>query len=264
MELWPQQDFTQLKHAQIKPWRGQFAEFLTAFDGFVTTNAQAKGLILSHYPTLVAKPFAVIPHGRDFVAFADLAETPVEGETIRLLVPGNISGAKGGRLIESLAVLAKSMEGFALEVHILGAVSPELSFTDNVICHGTYRREEFADKVAAIRPHLGAVLSIWPETWCHTLTELWACGVPVVGSDMGAVGERITDSGAGWLVGDLIAESVGEVIRQAVALTSWRLAHQAVLDWQAHEGRHQTCANMAKGYKNLYQEIALLSVGESL
>src|SRR3546814_14202891 len=69
-----------------------------------------------------------------------------------------------------------------------------------VIDHGPYQREQFAERVAAIQPHVAAILSICPETWCHTLTECWACGLPVFALDIGAVGERIRDPGGGWLV----------------------------------------------------------------
>src|SRR3546814_7153504 len=69
-----------------------------------------------------------------------------------------------------------------------------------VIDHGPYQREQFAERVAAIQPHVAAILSICPETWCHTLTECWACGLPVFAIDMGAVGERIREHGGGWLV----------------------------------------------------------------
>ena len=49
-------------------------------------------------------------------------------------------------------------------------------------------------------PDVGLVLSIWPETYCHTLTELWMCNVPVIGTSLGAVGDRLRKCGGGWVV----------------------------------------------------------------
>jgi len=55
-------------------------------------------------------------------------------------------------------------------------------------------------------------LSIWPETWCHTLTELWAVGLPVVGFNTGAVGERLQKTGAGWLAETITAPAMAATI----------------------------------------------------
>ena len=85
-------------------------------------------------------------------------------------------------------------------MHVLGNIDSRTRLKPLVKAHGPYERGEFAAKVRGIRPHAGVVLSIWPETYCHTLTEMWACGLPVIGYDIGAVGDRIAASGAGWLV----------------------------------------------------------------
>ena len=45
----------------------------------------------------------------------------------------------------------------------------------------------------------GAVFSIWNETWCHTLTEMWTCGLPVMAFDFPTVTARINATGAGWV-----------------------------------------------------------------
>ena len=43
------------------------------------------------------------------------------------------------------------------------------------------------------------MFSIWNETWCHTLTEMWACGLPVMAFDFPTVAARINATGAGWV-----------------------------------------------------------------
>ena len=39
-----------------------------------------------------------------------------------------------------------------------------------------------------------------PETYSYTLTESWMAGLPVIASDLGALKERISSTGGGWLV----------------------------------------------------------------
>ncbi|MEI6029291.1 MAG: hypothetical protein WCT47_21665 [Betaproteobacteria bacterium] len=43
------------------------------------------------------------------------------------------------------------------------------------------------------------MFSIWNETWCHTLTEMWACGLPVMAFEFPTVAARINATGAGWV-----------------------------------------------------------------
>lgn len=256
VELWSQDSFIQLKHAQIQPWQKLFEISLAKCDAFVTTTEQAKELMCQRYPALSLKHFNVIAHGRDFDEFKQLAVKPVTGETIRLLVPGNISEAKGGKILQELASL---VDASLLEIHILGNVSPELNFPPSVICHGPYKRQEFADKVADIKPHLGAVLSIWPETWCHTLTELWSCGVPVIGFDLGAVGERITQMGAGWALSEMQAESVECLLNSLSKDSSWEQAYCNVLTWQEVEGKQKSVKAMSHQYFDVYKSFINLS-----
>src|SRR5690606_33918428 len=117
--------------------------------------------------------------------------------------------------------------------HVLGTLEGSLPSSSALIVHGRYARNEFAEKVNAIRPHVGCVLSIWPETYCHTLTELWACGVPVIGFDYGAVGERIRQTGAGWLAAEPTAAAVIEIIERLRANPEEQSAKiAAVLAWQ--------------------------------
>ncbi|MFM7859452.1 MAG: glycosyltransferase, partial [Flammeovirgaceae bacterium] len=68
------------------------------------------------------------------------------------------------------------------------------------VFHGAYSRDELPDKVAAIGGHVMGIFSIWPETYCHVLSEAWACGMPVIGSNLGALKERINIHGGGWVV----------------------------------------------------------------
>ncbi|HEY8005867.1 MAG TPA: hypothetical protein VIE66_03455 [Methylocella sp.] len=111
---------------------------------------------------------------------------PSVGAKIRILVAGNIDKPKGAGRILSL----RDRDVFGrLEFHILGNSIEDLK-GPRIICHGPYKREAFAARAASIHAHFGAVLSIWPETYSHTLTEHWSIGLPVLAFDFGAVAER--------------------------------------------------------------------------
>lgn len=250
-ELWPQDSFSALKHTQIKPWKTMFESFLFKCDGFITTNVQAKSLLLEHYPYLNHKPFEVVEHGRDFNCFQQVA-VPIEPcKPIRLLILGNITPAKGGYLLQTLAEKVPLSQ---LEIHILGDVSPLLNLPPKVVCHGEYQREELCHVISQIKPHIGAVLSIWPETWCHALTEYWAYGIPVMGFKLGAVGQRIARSEAGWLLDSIDVQTIQSTLLN-IEQSDWHKKREAVIYWQQTQGSEQTCQAMAKQYWGFYKRV---------
>lgn len=251
-ELWPVEQFAALKHDEVYAWQQRFAGVLALCDAFVTTTAAARDLILSIFPALDDGRFAVIPHGRDFSELAQLAVSPEPDVPLRVLVPGHIAMAKGAGVLQQLASMAELRH---VEWHVLGSVDGRLVgvLPANVVLHGAYRREAFHSHVAEIRPHLGAVFSLWPETWCHTLTELWSAGVPVLGFDIGAIGERLAATGAGWWVSPLTAEAVAETLGVAAREDEWQRAAKSVRHWQ-QQGQ-MSCSQMTGRYLDVYREL---------
>lgn len=249
--LWPTASLPSLKHRFISRWREMFGAFLDQCDEIITTAPSAAEIILSVYPENRNK-LRVIPHGREFSTFSNVAVLPAMSEKIRILVPGNISLSKGAQLIKEMAALDK--EG-KVEFHFLGDVWAGLSGVG--VHHGKYSRESFAEKVAAIAPHAGVVLSIWPETYCHTLTEMWACGVPVFGFDVGAVGDRLRVSGAGWLLA--LGSSAGEVLDSIISAVQdndgFTQRIDATLAWQRTEGVWNDTGTMAIQYRDSYTRL---------
>jgi glycosyltransferase involved in cell wall biosynthesis len=72
--------------------------------------------------------------------------------------------------------------------------------TGVVFITGAYELAELPRLIAAERVELGFLPSIWPETWCFTLSEAWRAGLAVVAFDIGTPAERIRRFGGGRLV----------------------------------------------------------------
>jgi glycosyltransferase involved in cell wall biosynthesis len=254
MELWDTDEYPGLKHGAVHDWRRQFFDVLTRCSAFVTTSTGAKNSIIDAFPALQDRRFEIIPHGRDFSHFDQPEPSWRDHEPLRLLVPGHILPAKGLQIVAELGRRAAELK---LEIHILGSIDPAVEATANVVLHGSYGRDEFRDRVKQIKPHVGGIFSIWPETFCHTLTELWACGIPVVAFDTGAVADRIQVHGGGWLcdVGDLKGLSRRLVgIRQD--REGYRRKLQDVRRWQVAEGRVHTTRWVAERYWEIYTQFA--------
>jgi GT2 family glycosyltransferase/glycosyltransferase involved in cell wall biosynthesis len=192
-----------LKHGYVHEWRAEYRRLVVPHvSAFVTTCDEARRVMTQSLGLPESGNFHVIEHGRELDVMT--TESDASGGRLRVLCPGNIDRHKGSEVFRDIA---RSRLSERVELHFLGTVSDELA--DVGVHHGSYDRESFPEHVARIRPHVGAILSIWAETYCHTLSELWASGVPVVGTSLGAVGERIERHGGGWRVD---ARSKDEVI----------------------------------------------------
>ncbi|MFP4573791.1 MAG: glycosyltransferase [Desulfobacterales bacterium] len=189
-----------LKHDFVFKWRETVGNNLKLCDAFVVTSETTQSVILKHYPFLCRDLFNVIEHGRDFSGYQICSAFPAPGEPLRVVYFGALTVNKGAELVQGM--LEYIMEaGHPIEMHMLGSTNlPFRASKYKCISHGAYRREELPQKLAGIKPALAIIPSIWPETYCHTLTEAWGAGIPVLGSDLGAVGERILKNGGGWIL----------------------------------------------------------------
>jgi GT2 family glycosyltransferase/glycosyltransferase involved in cell wall biosynthesis len=248
-ELWPKNQTIVLKNNKILEWRGIQEAMLLKCDAFITTSQGAKQTILGIYPLLQRYPFRVISHGRDFETFRT-PKIPDFNGLLKLLVPGNISKAKGGGILEALSHRSSELN---IEIHILGIVSSDVDVS-KMIVHGPYERGDFVYKVQSIAPDIGCVLSVWPETYCHTLTELWAAGLTVLAFDIGAVGERVRDSGAGFLLKDFDASAIARFLIDLRAdSANYMQAMNRLDNWQKFESTKNGCSAMADQYLEFYR-----------
>lgn len=242
----------------LKLWQARMQEVLVQCDAFVTTSSSTRDLICRALPRVAARSedFHVIEHGRDFDGFnmhADPGGVP-DDVPLRILLPGNIRLHKGMELVRSVKRI--DIRGL-VEFHLLGSCDPELS--DYVLNHGEYQRSDFQRHAMKIRPHIAVILSLVPETYCHVLTECWASGVPVVGIDLGAVGERIRGYGGGWLVSpNVTAEELYERLLEirAAEVDRQQKVHEVRL-WQQGAGTLNDTRRMAVKYMDLYRETVL-------
>ena len=244
-----------LKHDWVYDWRDAVRGRFDAFDQFVTTSPSAARILTDHFPALGDGRLTVIPHGRDLSAERRVATAPTP-DRVRIVVIGNLSHAKGGSFLREL--LACDTEN-RLDVHVLGEV--ETAYKDlRCTFHGRYQRKELPSLLAEIQPAFGALLSIWPETWSHTLSESWAMGLPVlVGHEGGALTDRVVEHGGGWVIDTgNAAGSYADICSIAADAERWQAgADGATID-------HLTStAQMGDRYREVYEKARSRRTGLS-
>lgn len=148
-------------------------------------------------PTLSNTAVEIIPHGMDFPS-CPAWQPPAEGR-LQLVVLGSMAAQKGADI---LAASLPMLQEFA-DVHLLGCGEEGARFKDVLGADRImprYERDELPQLVATIRPHVGLLLSVVPETFSYTLSELWALGVPPVATRLGGFADRIDEGASGFLI----------------------------------------------------------------
>ncbi len=185
-----------LKHRFIHRWQEEISRIFPYISGFVTTSHFARDIMVKTYPTLANEDFRVIEHGRDFAQQQYLAVAPSLNAPLKIIIAGQMTKHKGADFIEKLLKL--DTDNGAIEFHFLGNLPEKYSHLG--VFHGSYSRDELPAKVAEIGGNVMGIFSIWAETYCHVLSEAWACGMPVIASNLGALKERINIHGGGWVI----------------------------------------------------------------
>lgn len=141
--------------------------------------------------------FEIIAHGHasDFHP-SPLGDHATHGR-LRVLVLGQLSASKGVAL---LLGAIDEITAYA-DVFILGCGELGEYFRDreNVHVVSRYEVNELPGLVADIAPDLGLLLSIWPETFSYTLSELMQLGIPVLATNVGGFADRIEPDVTGFL-----------------------------------------------------------------
>ena len=223
----------------IDAWRSIRADYVSAVTqpGVHLAAPSASVIELSRQlePALRDIDISLIPHGAPPLEQArPIPPRRREDEKLRLLVPGRIQPGKGKQLLlDSLPQLTRYAH-----VYLLGTGKNGEDFfgLPGVSVVLQYEREALPDLLTDLGPHVAALLSVVPETFSYTLTELQQFALPVIATRRGSFAERIDHGVNGWL----IEPDPGELISAVKHL----LDHPSDLEQMATALRSQTMADM--------------------
>ncbi|MCD7820159.1 MAG: glycosyltransferase [Lachnospiraceae bacterium] len=181
-------------------WRKRNLEALRISDKIVVPSVHTGDVISDVYPEIREK-VQVIGHGTDLRKPENRLK-PREEKIFHVAFVGGINEEKGSQIICNL--IKKSDTD--IEWYIFGGIGDrDLLYLEKKNLHkmGVYSREQLPELVEKNQIDLICLLSICPETYCYTLSEAVACGVPVLASDIGALGERVREMNCGWVLDDV-------------------------------------------------------------
>lgn len=123
----------------------------------------------------------------------------IEKEKLHVAFIGGLNEAKGSQ--EVTRIIKNGPKD--VQYYIFGGIGDGELFNlkqPNLTKTGAYRREEIAGLLKLHKIDVICILSLWPETYCYTLSESLLCGIPVIAVNLGALGERTKAMNCGWTV----------------------------------------------------------------
>jgi spore maturation protein CgeB/glycosyltransferase involved in cell wall biosynthesis len=179
--------------------RSWMRRVLTSFDVLHANTLGVRDRMTSVYPSLAQFPgWSVmgIP-----VAKLPAMPAPSSEGPLRVAVPGNFTRFKGGHM---LMTVFRQLSGEPIEFTLLGRIDDGLQEVlraegyEQVHINGMYLPEQLHEQLAG--HHVSLHTSLWPETWCLTLSESWRAGLVPIVTRMGALGERVRDGENGFVI----------------------------------------------------------------
>lgn len=141
--------------------------------------------------------FEIIAHGHASDFHSSPSVNHATNKRLRVLVLGQLSASKGvALLLGAIDEIVSFADVFLLGCGELGEY---FKGKENVHIVSRYEMNELPGLVADIDPDLGLLLSIWPETFSYTLSELMQLGIPVLATNVGGFADRIEQDVTGFL-----------------------------------------------------------------
>jgi glycosyltransferase involved in cell wall biosynthesis len=192
--------------------RTRMRRFVEGVDAFVAPSRSALELTERVHPGIAARTRIVpwgVPEPEARCTASALAPGP-----LRFAVVGAWAPVKG---IARLPVLLDACRGLDVEFHLFGVTDGASrhfarASTARVVVHGAYPRQALATRLRRAGCHAAVLPAVGAESFSLTLSEVVAAGLPVLASDLGALGERVREGGLGFVFDPWAPHAFGRLV----------------------------------------------------
>jgi hypothetical protein len=173
------------------PWRAWTAQRMAEARHVVAPDADVARRLARHLD--MAGKLVIQPWETDAALPRIVAMTRrPDGQALRICIPGAIGDEKGYAIVLACARDA-ARRRLKLHFTIAGHTRDDATLmdTDHVFVTGRYAEDEAVSVMTEQHADIGFIPSIWPETWCYSLTLLWRAGLWPVAFNLGVQAARI-------------------------------------------------------------------------
>lgn len=174
-----------------------------------------------------------------------------EHQKLHVAFLGGLNPAKGSLVAYNLITNSKD----DIQWFTIGSVGDERLANlkqDNVLHLGAYNKNELLGMLLGYHIDVICILSVWPETFCYTLSEAILCGIPVIGMNMGAVGERIGKNGYGWTVD--VNSKPEDILKLVYKIKKNKIEYAKVRN-KAQNYKEKDVRTMIEEYREFYSQF---------
>ena len=245
-------------HVDVAGWRTAHARLLAAASFVIAPSQWAASMYRRYFDR---DDIAVVAHGlpalgRPAPGARQAVLLPDDGLPV-VVILGAIGPDKGARRVERLARSIAERDA-PLRLVVIGYLDvergPWQSDDTRLTVHGRYERDELPQLLAHYRAALALYPSEGPETFSYTLSEAWRAGLPVLVPPIGALMERVTECGGGWVLSDDEWRDDERMLERILELLSPQVAGtRAFVAAQARAVAHATPQAMAEATLPMYE-----------
>ena len=179
----------------VKALRKRSARWLKAARDIAVPSPSVAGRLKAQFPSLT---FRVEPLEENLPPPTPFA--PRGAKSYKIVLIGAIGDHKGYETLLRMAKYA-ARHDLPLDFVVIGFTRNDkpLIQTGKVFITGRYEDAEVPDLIAREKPDVLLFLSVFPESWCYTLSHAFRAGIPVAALDHGAIADRIREYPGGAL-----------------------------------------------------------------
>ncbi|MBA4148189.1 MAG: glycosyltransferase [Verrucomicrobia bacterium] len=233
--------FKNLSATEWIPLRQRFTEVVTERSiQVITPTDSVREHLVQLEPALQNAPFATIAHGMDCRSLIKRQNRSKPGERLRVVILGSLALQKGYNLFKATY---RELLPYA-DIFLLGCGDEGMEFQGEGICViRSYKPEELPHLLEKISPDCGLLLSIWPETFSYTLSELMQFGIPPVATNLGAFRNRVQNG-----INGLLFEPTPACLLQIIQSVHADRKTLEVIEAELLQMKHRSLAEMVEDY----------------
>ncbi len=197
-ELCIQSSFSYAGDTPVWLWRERFRTFLSHASAVRAPDADVVKRLLRYFPEISIQ---AEPHREDLSAHPHLGRAYEKGDTLKVAVLGAISPIKGAKVLEGM-VKDAAKRNLPVEFVLIGytGYAPLNGLREKLTITGEYKDDELEPLLTQHQPHLLLIPSVWPETYCYTLSHGFRYGIWPVVFDLGAQAARVARQNFGTVL----------------------------------------------------------------
>lgn len=197
----------------IEEWRENWKRFLQNCDEVRCFSQASKDLLEEAYGNELCT--SLVPHSMEYfdklVRGKEIEHHVYNAdENLHVGILGILTEAKGINIVKSILQKIET-ENLPIDITLIGNSSDTI-VSSRFYQTGVYDMDKLVDIAQKTKIDIFLIPSVWPETFSYTTGEVMAMGYPVMVFDMGAPAERVRKYEKGYVVKEVSADAVCEML----------------------------------------------------